>query len=910
VGSDPPRPPIETQYLLSATIAARIADARCRPTIGLWEGLTIKGRRLLHYEIIDKLGQGGMGEVWLARDTRLDREVAIKILAPEVAADPQRLDRFRREAKAVAALNHPNIVTIHSVEDDADAPFFTMEYIDGVTLSQVIPREGLGAGRFLDFAIPIVDAVSAAHENGITHRDLKPSNIMISARGHLKVLDFGLAKVSREESLEVHSNSKLETEFLTSEGQVLGTTPYMSPEQLKGKPVDQRSDIFSLGTILYAMATGRHPFLAESSAEVISSILTHHPPEVGEVREGLPDFLSGVIKRCLEKEPNARYQSARELENDLLRLRDIVASCTDPRTVALAGSAATAKARRHLWVWTIAGAVVVAAALAGAILVGSLGSESPAPLRTLAVMPFANLTGDADLDQLAEGVWAALTNRLREDEGLKVMGRSEMWSARRRRPAELASELGVGAVVDGEILAQGSRLESTVRLTDTMTGLVLWSHTYSAPGGEVYGLARSMGRDLANFLSIPLSAGQRRRLAREPEELGKTFDYYVTGQRFLDRIDDPHGPDAAADNFRQALRLDEDFALAHVGLSEALWQIYVRDLDKTALAAAEQHANRAREIDAEMPEAHLALARIYRTTGRQEEAVAEVETALAEHPRPDKVQRELSRSYERVGDLEEAERTLRAAAALRPDDWSVWNHLGNFLARCGRYEESRDAFMAAAEVAPSDVSMPREKLATYDLQMGEVDAAIDIYESLPKPIRSPRLASNLATAYYFSERPDRWEKAEENYLLAVRLNPRDAVYQANLGDLYQRFGRTEDALERYRLSCELLETRVADDPDDPRLLSELADYSAKANRCDRAMSLVPQLEEILPDTGPNAHMLAYVYALCGDGAAAVDALARAISLGESAELIRQEDEFRSLHNRPDYQALVSSSDQH
>ena len=870
----------------------------------------MRGRTLLHYEIIEKLGQGGMGEVWLARDTRLDREVAIKVLSPEVAANPQRLERFRREAKAVAALNHPNIVTIHSVEEDGAAPFFTMEYVDGVTLSQIIPSQGLGTGRFLDFAIPIVDAVSVAHENGITHRDLKPSNIMISGRGQLKVLDFGLAKVSREESKEIHSDSKLETEFLTSEGQVLGTTPYMSPEQLKGKPVDQRSDIFSLGTILYAMATGKHPFLAESSAEVISSILTHNPPQVGEIREGLPEFLSGVIKRCLEKDPEARYQSARELENDLLRLRDLVASGSDPQTVALVDSKWSRKGRRRLSIWAAAGALLVATALFGMMLIGKLGSRPPAPLRTLAVMPFANLTGDADLDRLAEGVSAALTNGLRENEGLQVVGRSEAWNARDRSPSELASERGAGAVVEGEILAQGNRLESTVRLTDTMTGLVLWSHTYSAPGEEVYGLARSMGRDLANFLSIPISAAQRRRLAREPQDAGKAFDYYVTGQRFLDRVDDPHGPDAAADNFRQALRLDEAFALAHVGLSEALWRISMRDLDEAALEAAERHANTAREIDPQLPESHLALARIYRMTGRQKEAVAEVQAALAGHSRPDRVQRELSRSFERAGDLEEAERSLRAAAALRPDDWSVWNHLGNFLARCGKYDESRDAFMTAAEVAPADVSMPREKLATYNLQTGEVDAAIDIYESLPKPIRSPRLASNLATAYYFSERSDRWEKAEEYYLLAVRLNPRDAIYQANLGDLYQRLGRKEEAQQRYRLACELLETRVADDPDDPQLLSELADYSAKAGRCDRAMSLAPQLEKMLPNTGPNAHMLAYVYALCGDEDAAVDALTRAIGLGESTELIRQEDEFRSLHDRPDYQAVVSSSDKH
>ncbi len=862
------------------------------------------GRTLLHYEILEKLGEGGMGEVWLARDSRLDREVAIKVLSPEVAADPERLERFRREAKAVAALNHPNIVTIHSVEEEAGVPFFTMEYVEGETLSRIIPKEGLDPGRFLDLAIPIAGAVSAAHESGITHRDLKPGNIMVSGRGQLKVLDFGLAKVSREETKEVHSDSHLETEFLTTEGQVLGTTPYMSPEQLKGKPVDQRSDIFSLGTILYAMATGKHPFLADSSAEVISSILSYHPPEVSDIKEGLPEYLSGVIKRCLEKDPEDRYPSARGLEDDLKNLRDGMRSGSWPQTVVIADSAKTARVRVHVPRWALAVIAMVATIIAGALVIGKIGSNPPAPLRTLAVMPFANLTGDAELDQLADGVSAGLTNLLREKQGLLVIGRSEAWSVRDRSPGELANELGVGSVVDGEILKEGSRLETTVNLTDTATGMVLWSHTYSAPGGGIFGQQRVMADDLATFLSIPLSVDDRRRMARDPQGADQALDYYVTGRGFLDRVDDLRGPDAAAENFRQALRLEPNFALAHVGLSEALWEIYLRDLDRTALEDAEDHAEKAREIAPEMPEARLALARIYRTTGRHDAALKEVEAALADHPRADEVQRELGRSYEKAGDLEAAERSLRAATSLRPDYWINWNVLGNFLADAGKYEEAGDAYRQAAEVAPPDISMPREKLATYGLQMGQIDAAIDIYESLPKPIRSPRLASNLATAYFFSEHPERWKRAEENYLLAVRLNPQDPMYQANLGDLYQRLEKTEEAQERYQLACDLLEIQVADDPDDPQLLSDLAFYSAKANDCGRTMTMVPRLEELLPDTGPSAHVLAYIYALCGESDAAVEALARAIALGESTELIRQEDEFQSLRDRRDFRTLV------
>jgi serine/threonine-protein kinase len=782
-----------------------------------------------------------------------------------------------------------------------------MEYVEGETLSRIIPKQGLDPRRFLDLAIPIADAVSAAHESGITHRDLKPGNIMVSGRGQLKVLDFGLAKVSREETKKVHSDSHLETEFLTSEGQVLGTTPYMSPEQLKGKPIDQRSDIFSLGTILYAMATGKHPFIADSSAEVISSILSHHPPEVSEIKDGLPDYLSGVIRRCLEKDPDDRYTSARGLEDDLVKLRDGIHSGIGPQTVVISNSAKDGRGAIHIPRWALAVVAVVAVVIAGALLVGGIGSKPPAPLRTLAVMPFANLTGDAELDSLAEGMSAGLLNRLQEQEGLQLVSRSEVWSARDRSPGDLAEEFGVGSVVGGEILKEGSRLECTVSLTDTATGLVLWSHTYTAPGGEIFGMQRVMASDLATFLSIPMSEDKRRLFAHGSQSADQAFDFYVTGRRFLDSVDQFRGPDAAEENFRQALRLNPDFALAHAGLSEALWEIYLRDLDRAALDEAEVHAEKAREIAPEMPEARLALARVYRTTGRHDDAVKEVEAVLADHPRADEVQRELSRNYERAGDLVNAEQSLRAAASLRPGDWINWNVLGNFLADAGKYEEARDAYVQAAEVAPPDVLMPREKLATYHLQIGEIDTAIDIYESLPKPIRSPRLASNLATAYFFSDHPERWPRAEENYLLAVRLSPQDPMYQTNLGDLYQRLERPEEAQERYRLACELLEGWVADDPDNPESLSNLAFYSAKAHDCARAMTLVPQLEEVLPDTGPNAHMLAYINALCGEGDAAIEALTRAIALGESTELIRQEDEFRSLRDQPDFQTLVGGT---
>jgi serine/threonine protein kinase len=279
------------------------------------------GKTLAHYEILEKIGSGGMGEVFRARDTKLGREVALKILPAEMAADPERLRRFEREAKAVAALNHPNIVTIHSVEHAGGLHFLTMELVEGKTLAEQIPRRGLPLTRILELAVPLADAVSAAHERGITHRDLKPANIVIGEDGRLRILDFGIAKLREEEVPGGRAAGEAAAETvklpITGEGRILGTIPYMSPEQLQGLPVDARSDIFSVGIILYEMATGKRPFQGETSADLMSSILKDTPSPLNEPRADLPRHLGRIVRRCLEKDPKRRYQTARDLRTEL-----------------------------------------------------------------------------------------------------------------------------------------------------------------------------------------------------------------------------------------------------------------------------------------------------------------------------------------------------------------------------------------------------------------------------------------------------------------------------------------------------------------------------------------------------------------------------------------------------------------
>ena len=313
------------------------------------------GQTLLHYRLVEKIGEGGMGVVWKAEDTKLDREVALKILPTELAADPDRRHRFEREAKAVAALNHPNIVTIHSVEEADGVHFLTMELVRGIPLADAIPKEGQPLGRFFDLAVPIADALSEAHRNGITHRDLKPQNVMVSPEGRVKILDFGLAKL-REAGQTGTDGTQLPTVAVTQEGKILGTVAYMSPEQAEGKPVDHRSDIFSLGVLLYEMATGRRPFRGDTSMSILSSIIKEEPQSVTAINQGLPRHLGRIIGRCLAKDPDLRYQSTQDLRNELDGLRQEVTSGEHSGMMESVPSIA-APGRSRTWLpWAVLGA--------------------------------------------------------------------------------------------------------------------------------------------------------------------------------------------------------------------------------------------------------------------------------------------------------------------------------------------------------------------------------------------------------------------------------------------------------------------------------------------------------------------------------------------------------------------------
>lgn len=488
------------------------------------------GDELGPYEILASLGAGGMGEVYRARDPRLEREVALKVLPTEMADDPERLARFEREAKALAALNHPHIVTVHSVEEADGVRFLTMELVDGDTLDELIPADGLDLDRFLELAVPLADAVATAHSRGVVHRDLKPANVMVTSEGRVKVLDFGLAR--REVSGDEQGVASLPTETLekvTREGQVVGTVPYMAPEQLQGRPTSPQTDIFSLGVILYEMLTGSRPFHGQSGADLISSILRDLPPQLAELRPRLPRELSRLVTRCLEKEAERRIQTALDVRNELEEIRDRLAQ-------------RRSKKERE-------------------------DAVGDAP--SVAVLPFVNMNRDEESEFFADGLTEEILNALTRVEGLRVASRTSVFRYKTSSAdvREIARELKVSTVLEGSVRRLGDRIRVTAQLIEAEDGLHRWSRRYDRRLEDVFEVQDDVARSVADELKGEL-VGTTDRVVGRPTESSEAYDLYLKGRYQWERMT-PEGFEAAIRYFERSITADPEFALPRAWLSVA-----------------------------------------------------------------------------------------------------------------------------------------------------------------------------------------------------------------------------------------------------------------------------------------------------------------------------------------------------
>jgi serine/threonine-protein kinase len=487
----------------------------------------VVGKTLSHFRILEKIGEGGMGEVYRAEDTTLKRQVALKVLHADLSSTMERLDRFQREAQTLAALDHPNIVHIYSVDEADGVRFLTMQLVEGRQLWELIPTGGMNLEELLDIAIPLAAGLAAAHDKNIIHRDLKPSNVMVTDNGGVKILDFGLAKLRPAPQEE----TELPTQALTAEGKVMGTVPYMAPEQVRGSEVDPRSDVFSLGTVLYEMATAKRPFHGETTADLISSILSEVPPQVAEVRPELPADLDRIVRRCLEKDPTRRFQTARDVRIELEDLRAHVVSSTVP------------------------------------------GVDRPQKIASLAVLPFVPLSG-AEEEYFADGVTEALITDLAKIGAVKIISRSSVmrYKGSALPLPQIADELGVQAVVEGSVQRFEDRIRVTAQLIEAKEDLHLWAESYERSMRDVLELQSGLARAIAEEVHIVLSPDEKARLAGRGQVDPKAHDLYLRARHEFHRID-PDGILRSVRLLRQAINIDPDYVDAHIALAESYgWQ--------------------------------------------------------------------------------------------------------------------------------------------------------------------------------------------------------------------------------------------------------------------------------------------------------------------------------------------------
>jgi len=616
------------------------------------------GTRIGHYEIVAPLGAGGMGEVYRASDHTLGRDVALKILPEALAHDPVRTERFRREARAVAALNHPHIVTIHSVEQSGGLQYLTMELVDGTSLDQKIPPGGLPIDALLTMALELVDGLAAAHEKGIVHRDLKPANVMVTRSGRIKILDFGLAKVA-----EVSGGGTDETVAQTSDGTVLGTMPYMSPEQIEGLPLDPRSDIFSFGVMLYEMATGARPFHGPSHAALLTAILRDAPTPLREHRPNLPDALGTLVARCLEKDRDRRMQTATSVRDELQAVKQALASGVAPQPTQT-----TAAPRREK--------------------------------RSIVVLPFANMSPDAANDYLGDGLTEEIIADLAKVRALSVISRTSamLLKGAKKDAKTIGRELGVQYVLDGSVRKAGNSLRITAQLVDAASDAPLWSDKFSGTMDDVFEVQERVSREIVRALDITLTSDEHRRLGERPIADVRAFELYLQARQEIRR----YAPDRAIARIREAIRIEGETPPLMAVLT---WTkvLQVRSSMARSRSLLDEADAEARHLLAQAPDAPYGrslLGHIAYERGRMPEAVHHLKLALDREPNDSDTLLMLGMSYLGAGQNAlafEATQRMMQCDPLSPLSWMAIGVPSWFV---GRAAESIAPFEHALEMDP------------------------------------------------------------------------------------------------------------------------------------------------------------------------------------------------------------------
>jgi serine/threonine protein kinase/tetratricopeptide (TPR) repeat protein len=851
------------------------------------------GETIGHYRIIQQIGTGGMGAVYRAHDERLDRDVALKVVLPGPPNGTSR-DQLRKEALILSKLNHPNIAQVFDFDNQDGVDFLVMEYVTGTTLAKRLEQGAIPEETAIAWGIQIASAIEKTAEVGIVHHDLKPSNAMVTPKGTVKVLDFGLARMFRIPDNEL-------TQSLDNSSEAAGTLPYMAPEQLKGERADFRSDIYALGVILYEAVTGKRPFGSRSTVTLIGEILDKSPVPPRQVNPSVSPVLENAIVHCLAKEPGRRYQSASEL-------RAVLESIQGRRTeIRNLSPSENLRPRR------LASIAFLVSVILGAGFFAIRGSPErlvkvdAAEPAELAVLPLSMSGASGESDAFSNGLIETLTSRLirlSRDHALQVVPASEIRESNVKTLQEANRRFGATLGLQVSVERAGDLVRVNYALVDAKKHRQLQGDTITVPASDPFGLEDKVADSVVKALQIELQPDERKAFAEHGTTSPSAYDFYLQGKGYLQDFQKPANIDNAIAEFNHALEQDPNYALASAGLGDAYWEKYKITRDSAWVKRAKSACDRAVTLEDAEAAGHACLGTVYTGTGAYEKAIEQFRVAADLQPTDDLAYKGLAYAYERLNKPEEAEQIFKKAISLRSNYWANYNWLGELYFRQGNFKEAEKMFSEVARLTP-DSYIGYGNLGITYLSEGEYTKAVAMLERSVSIQPNAENTSNLA-ALYFQQR--RFADAARLNESAVKLNDQNYEVWGNLGDAYYWSpGERSKAVPAYSTAIKLANEQLKVNPRNANLLGYVAGYYAMISEQELAMDYIRRGLAIAPSNADLLFSAALVYNQFGKKRESLDYLTKAVAAGLSAPLLTDTPNLDNLHTEPRYQELLAQS---
>lgn len=851
------------------------------------------GKSLGKFHLVEELGAGGMGIVYRAYDTQLQRDVAIKVLNARTLGDSTSRQRFRTEALILSRLNHPNVECVYEFRSEEGVDFLVLEYVPGTTLNEVIRNGHLSEQDVISLGIQLARGLVAAHGQRVLHRDLKPGNLRVTPDDVLKILDFGLAQL-----MAVPDDPTLEGEAVLAQNPLSGTPAYLAPEQISGADPDARSDVYSAGVVLYELATGSKPF-PQLGQLLLDAILNTVPPAPRLKNKEVSPELEEVILKCLEKDPKHRYQSARELQIELERL----STEHHPSGPGLAyRQLPRRRSKRRYYL----GAALALVALAIAAFLGWKWVHPPAAQqKVMAVLPMDTAGQDAATGALGLGLTETLTAKLAEasdSSAVQVVSPQDLRDQRVKTAEDAQRTFGTDYVLEGNLQRSGETLRINYYLVDPKTHRQLAAKTIESDTGDPFGLQDKVVSGVLEMMAVKLKPEDRRKLNAVPDTDPAAYDAYVRGRGYMQEYQKPESVENAITEFQHAIRIDPKYALAYAGLGDAYWTAYKRSYKgPEAAAKGTESCQEASTLKPELVEAHICLANILNGTGKYDQAVKEFKLALAKDPQSENALRGLAHAYDSLGQFADAESTLKQSIALRPNYWSGYHSLGLFYYSRARYSDALAMFQEEVRVAPDNYQSYATLGGIY-ITLGEYPKAIEAFQRSISLRPSEDAYSNLGYVYYLMHRYPEAISAHEE---ALKSNVNDWEVYGNLADaLYWSGDRKPEAAANYKKAVELASGRVQLNPHDARTMVYLAGYLAMLGDKQQALERVQAALHEAPSDSEVLFRAAVLYNQLGDQQQALKLLKQSADLGYSRPVIRDSPEFQMLKRNPQFEAVV------